>query len=35
LVEERLGWTRLVLGVSMLGQAVSLEIDGSLLDLVD
>jgi transcription termination/antitermination protein NusG len=35
MVEERLGWTRLVLGVSMLGQAVSLEIDGSLLDPVD
>ena len=35
LVEERLGWNRLVLSVNMLGQAVSLEIDGSLLDPVD
>lgn len=34
-VEERLTWNRLILAVEMLGQAVSLEIDGSLLDLVD
>jgi transcription antitermination factor NusG len=35
LIEERLGWNRLVLAVNMLGQAVSLEVDGSLLDPVD
>jgi transcription antitermination factor NusG len=35
LIEDRLGWNRLILSVNMLGQAVSLEIDGSLLDLVD
>lgn len=34
-VEERLTWNRLILAVEMLGQAVSLEIDGSLLDPVD
>ena len=34
-VEERLTWDRLILAVEMLGQAVSLEIDGSLLDPVD
>jgi transcription antitermination factor NusG len=35
LIEDRLGWNRLVLSVNMLGQAVSLEVDGSLLDLID
>ncbi len=34
-VEHRLGTTRLVLQIDMLGQAVSLEIDGSLLDPLD
>jgi hypothetical protein len=34
-VEERLTWDRLILAVEMLGQAVSLEIDGSLLDPMD
>jgi transcription antitermination factor NusG len=35
IVEQRLGMTRLVLQIDMLGQAVSLEIDGSLLDPLD
>ncbi|HEY7118825.1 MAG TPA: transcription termination/antitermination NusG family protein [Tepidisphaeraceae bacterium] len=35
LVEERMTWDRLILTVDMLGQAVSLEIDGSLLDPVE
>ena len=34
-VDQRVGMTRLILQIDMLGQAVSLEIDGSLLDLVD
>jgi len=34
-VEDRAGKTRLILQIDMLGQAVSMEIDGSLLDLVD
>jgi len=34
-VEERLTWNRLILAVEMLGQAVSLEIDGSLLEPID
>lgn len=35
LIENRIGASRLVLQIDMLGQAVSLEIDGSLLDPVD
>lgn len=35
LVEHRLGACRLVLQIEMLGQAVSLEIDGALLDAID
>jgi transcription antitermination factor NusG len=35
LVEERLTWDHLILTIDMLGQAVSLEIDGSLLDPVE
>lgn len=35
MVEERLTWNRLILAIEMLGQAVSLQIDGSLLDPVD
>ncbi|HEX4124948.1 MAG TPA: transcription termination/antitermination NusG family protein, partial [Tepidisphaeraceae bacterium] len=35
LVETRIGASRLVLQIDMLGQAVSLEIDGSLLDPID
>jgi transcriptional antiterminator NusG len=35
IVEQRLGMTRLVLQIDMLGQAVSLEIDASLLDPLD
>ncbi|HSI32085.1 MAG: transcription termination/antitermination NusG family protein [Phycisphaerae bacterium] len=34
-VEERLGWNRLVLTVRMLGQACSLEVNPSLLEIVD
>ena len=35
IVDQRVGMTRLILQIDMLGQAVSLEIDGSLLDLVN
>jgi transcription antitermination factor NusG len=35
LVEERVTWDHLILQIDMLGQAVSLEIDGSLLDPVE
>jgi transcription antitermination factor NusG len=35
LIENRIGTNRLVLQIDMLGQAVSLEIDGSLLDPID
>jgi transcription termination/antitermination protein NusG len=34
-IENRIGTNRLVLQIEMLGQAVSLEIDGSLLDPID
>lgn len=35
MVEERITWNHLILTIDMLGQAVSLEIDGSLLDPVE
>jgi transcription termination/antitermination protein NusG len=35
LIENRIGATRLVLQIEMLGQAVSLEIDGALLDPIE